>query len=74
MTKWCANRAFDTPAYNCAKTGLEHCIFLQEGSANHGAMVQAWEISNRLEKLQVEYEIIFLCEAAEGHEDYDSTQ
>ena len=59
LTKWCTNRAFNTPAYNDANMVLENFIFLEEGSATQGVFLQAWTISSGLETLQVKCEIMF---------------
>ena len=72
--KWCVNRAFDTPAFLDAKRLLENICFLDEGSPNLIASIQAWKITSVLEKLQARCEIFFLCEATHSHHDYDAAQ
>ena len=74
LSKWCVSRAFDTPAFNDTMNMLSHFVSLEEGAKNTDAFNHAWLLSTGLERLQVRCEIMFLCEAAEGREDYDSSQ
>ena len=73
LSRWCDNKAFDTPAFFDAVATLSNFVFLETGEKNTDAFCRAWQLSTGMERLQVRCEIMFLCEAAINHENYEST-